>query len=96
MIGDLYTHDGICRSLTNAARCAVVSVDYRLAPEFKYPVAVEDSYAALRVDRWPTRPARASTRAASPSAATARAATSPRWSRWWRASAAAPRSSIKS
>ena len=48
MIGDLYTHDGLCRSLTNAARCAVVSVDYRLAPESKYPVAAEDSYAALR------------------------------------------------
>ena len=47
VIGDLYTHDGLCRSLTNAARCVVVSVDYRLAPEFKYPVAVEDSYAAL-------------------------------------------------
>jgi acetyl esterase len=47
VIGDLYTHDGFCRSLTNAARCVVVSVDYRLAPEFKYPVAVEDSYAAL-------------------------------------------------
>ena len=47
VIGDLYTHDGLCRSLTNAARCVVVSVDYRLAPEFKYPVPVEDSYAAL-------------------------------------------------
>ena len=47
VIGDLYTHDGLCRSLTNAARCAVLSVDYRLAPEFRYPVAVEDSYAAL-------------------------------------------------
>ena len=47
VIGDLYTHDGLCRSLTNAARCAVVSVDYRLAPESKYPVAAEDSYAAL-------------------------------------------------
>lgn len=46
--GDLYTHDGLCRSLTNAARCAVVSVDYRLAPESKYPVAAEDSYTALR------------------------------------------------
>jgi acetyl esterase len=48
VIGDLYTHDGLCRSLTNAARCAVVSVDYRLAPESKYPVPAEDSYAALR------------------------------------------------
>ena len=47
VIGDLYTHDGLCRSLTNAARCAVLSVDYRLAPESKYPVAAEDSYAAL-------------------------------------------------
>ena len=47
MIGDLYTHDGLCRSITNAARCLVVSVDYRLAPEWKYPVAAEDSYAAL-------------------------------------------------
>ena len=47
VIGDLYTHDGLCRSLTNAARCAVLSVDYRLAPESKYPVPVEDSYAAL-------------------------------------------------
>ncbi len=48
VIGDLYTHDGICRSLTNAAGCAVASVDYRLAPEWKYPVAAEDSFAALR------------------------------------------------
>ncbi|HXJ81662.1 MAG TPA: alpha/beta hydrolase [Candidatus Methylomirabilis sp.] len=48
VIGDLYTHDGICRSITNAAGCVVASVDYRLAPEFKYPVAAEDSYAGLR------------------------------------------------
>ncbi len=47
VIGDLYTHDGICRSLTNAAGCVVASVDYRLAPEFRYPVAARDSYAAL-------------------------------------------------
>ena len=48
VIGDLYTHDGLCRSIVNAASCAVASVDYRLAPEFKYPVAVEDSYAGLQ------------------------------------------------
>jgi acetyl esterase len=48
VIGDLDTHDGICRSLANAARCAVVSVDYRLAPEHRYPVAAEDSYAGYR------------------------------------------------
>ena len=47
VIGDLYTHDGICRALTNVAGCVVASVDYRLAPEAKYPVAAEDSYAAL-------------------------------------------------
>jgi acetyl esterase len=45
VIGDLYTHDGICRSIANAAACVVASVDYRLAPELKYPVAAEDSYA---------------------------------------------------
>lgn len=48
VIGDLYTHDGICRSLVNAAGCAVASVDYRLAPEFKYPTPVDDSYAGLQ------------------------------------------------
>lgn len=47
VIGDLDTHDGVCRSLTNAAACTVASVDYRLAPESKYPVAAEDAYAAL-------------------------------------------------
>ena len=78
--GDLYTHDGLCRSLTNAARCAVVSVDYRLAPESKYPVAAEDSYAALR---WVVANATrlGSTPAGSPWAVTARAATWRRWSR---------------
>ena len=47
VIGDLDTHDGLCRTLSNAAGCIVASVDYRLAPETKYPAAAEDSYAAL-------------------------------------------------
>jgi acetyl esterase len=45
-LGTLDTCDGICRMLTNAARCMTVSVAYRLAPEHKFPAAVEDCYAA--------------------------------------------------
>jgi acetyl esterase len=46
--GDLAAYDPICRKLTNAVPCAVVSVGYRLAPEHKFPAAPDDCFAALQ------------------------------------------------
>lgn len=48
VIGDVDTHEGLCTAIANAAGCIVVSVDYRLAPEHKFPAAVDDAYAAAR------------------------------------------------
>ena len=45
-IGSIETLDPICRALANGAGCVVMSVGYRLAPEHKFPAAVEDAYAA--------------------------------------------------
>ena len=48
VIGDLDTHDTLCRELANGSDCAVVAVDYRMGPEHRFPVAVDDCYAATR------------------------------------------------
>src|SRR6516225_11026797 len=48
VIGSLDTHDLIARNLCAGAEALVVSVDYRMGPEHKFPAAVEDSFAALK------------------------------------------------
>jgi acetyl esterase len=47
VIGDLDTHDGVCRFLAAAAGVAVLAIDYRLAPEHPFPAAVEDAWAGF-------------------------------------------------
>lgn len=48
VIGDLDSHDVVCRKLADEGRLIVISVDYRLAPEHKFPAAVDDSIAATK------------------------------------------------
>lgn len=48
VLGSIESHDGMCRHLALQAGCAVLAVDYRLAPEHPYPAALEDAMLALR------------------------------------------------
>src|SRR5262249_60300615 len=48
VIGNLAAFDATCRALTNAAGCLVLAMEYRLAPEHKFPAAPEDCYTAVR------------------------------------------------
>ncbi|WP_291861190.1 alpha/beta hydrolase [Bradyrhizobium sp.] len=48
VIGDLDSHDVVCRKLADEGRLLVISVDYRLAPEHKFPAAVDDAIAATQ------------------------------------------------
>ena len=48
VIGSLDTHDSLCRQLALRSGAAVVALDYRLAPEHRFPTAVDDAWAALQ------------------------------------------------
>jgi acetyl esterase len=45
-LGTIDTSDGVCRALTNAVGCVTITVGYRLAPEHRFPAAVDDCHAA--------------------------------------------------
>ena len=81
MQGDLETHHGLCARLAQRAGVVVVAVDYRLAPEHKFPAAVDDCLAAYRWLRAHGRELGADPGARRRWRATPPAATSPPWSR---------------
>lgn len=47
VLGDLDSHDGICRYMCVSTGAVVIAIDYRLSPEAKFPAATEDCYAAV-------------------------------------------------
>jgi acetyl esterase len=47
VVGDIDSHDSVCRALAGRAGCIVLSLDYRLAPEHRFPAALDDSWAGL-------------------------------------------------
>ena len=92
VIGDLDSHDVVCRKLADEGELIVISVDYRLAPEHKFPAAVDDAIAATKWIADNAASLGIDAVAAAASAATAPAAISPRWSRSRRATATGRRS----
>ena len=68
-IGDLETHDSLCRQLALRAGIAVLALDYRLAPEHRFPCAVDDSASGIASTILRTARASASTLTGTPSAA---------------------------
>jgi len=47
VVGDIDSHDSVCRALAGRAGCMVLSLDYRMAPEHRFPAAIDDSWAGL-------------------------------------------------